>query len=130
MAWQSAVLLSTTASTHCYELVHGCPPVVPPATRASFQAPLSLDDPSKAAEELAQRSKLINQELPLAMANLQAAQHTDHVGRFGTALARSRVALGPKSSKERPALATPVQPVLVNPASFCPTACAFAHCGI
>jgi hypothetical protein len=75
LAYNCSVQSSTKFAP--YELVHGCPPVVPPATWASLQVPLTLEDPSKAAQELEARRLLIEKELPLAMANLQAAQHRD-----------------------------------------------------
>jgi hypothetical protein len=60
-----------------YQLLYARTPVVPPAVAQRVSTPLNFDDPVLAAESLLQRSQELQRLSPVAMGNLQIAQHRD-----------------------------------------------------
>ena len=60
-----------------YELLYATHPVVPPAIRERMIDPIDFDDVEAAAASLLTRSALVKRNMPLAMGNIQIAQHRD-----------------------------------------------------
>lgn len=70
---------SRQSSTGCspYELLYARQPVLPTAVRAKMEEPLDFDDQQQAAASLLRRAEWLKERIPVAMANLKAAQHRD-----------------------------------------------------
>jgi site-specific DNA-cytosine methylase len=62
-----------------YELMFARPPVVPPAVKEVLASPLDYDSPDAAAKDLALRKQRLQQQCPIALGNLAAAQHRDQL---------------------------------------------------
>lgn len=60
-----------------YELLFARQPIISTAAKQLFQEPLSLDSAEAASQHLMQRVRKIQREVPIAMANLKAAQQRD-----------------------------------------------------
>jgi hypothetical protein len=60
-----------------YTLVYGVEPVVPPAVKVRFDAPVDFDDPEAASSSLLQRSVAMRKHVVVACGNLEAAQKRD-----------------------------------------------------
>jgi hypothetical protein len=60
-----------------FELVYGVPPELPAFAKRKCCAPLSLDDPVRAAESLLERAKLLERALPMIRSKLEIAQQRD-----------------------------------------------------
>jgi hypothetical protein len=60
-----------------YQLLHGRDPVVPGAIKVAMGEPLDLDHPVRLEALVAQRAALFQRWMPMAMGNLQIAQHRD-----------------------------------------------------
>ena len=60
-----------------YELLYAQTPVLPPALVARLDSTISFDSPQLAAADLARRRELVKQHCPMALQNLQIAQHRD-----------------------------------------------------
>ena len=70
---------SKQSSTGCspYELLYARQPVLPAAVRVRMEEPLDFDSQQLAADSLLRRSEWLKERIPVAMANLKAAQHRD-----------------------------------------------------
>jgi hypothetical protein len=66
---------STGFSPHY--MLHGVHPIVPPAARRAFTAPVDLDDTEQAARFLMERAAALHASMPIAAGNLLIAQHRD-----------------------------------------------------
>ena len=60
-----------------YQLLYGREPVVPGAIRVALEEPLDIDRPDRLVTLVAQRAQLFRKWMPMAMSNLQIAQHRD-----------------------------------------------------
>jgi hypothetical protein len=60
-----------------YEMLYAQTPVLPPATVAKLSTSIDFDSPELAAADLARRRELVMQQCPMALHNLQIAQHRD-----------------------------------------------------
>jgi hypothetical protein len=60
-----------------YELLYAQTPVLPPALVARLDQPIDFDSPDLAAADLARRREVVKQHTPMALQNLQIAQHRD-----------------------------------------------------
>jgi hypothetical protein len=60
-----------------YQLLHGRAPVVPGTVRAAVAEPLNLDDETRLRALVPERAELFRRWMPMAMGNLQIAQHRD-----------------------------------------------------
>jgi hypothetical protein len=60
-----------------YQLLFGKGPVVPGAIRVAQEEALDLDQPERLAALVAQQAELFRQWMPMAMGNLEIAQHRD-----------------------------------------------------
>jgi hypothetical protein len=60
-----------------YQLLHGQNPVIPGAIKVAMGEPLDLDHPARLEALVAQRAALFQRWMPMAMGNLQIAQHRD-----------------------------------------------------
>jgi hypothetical protein len=68
---------SEQASLAGYQLLPGRDPVVPGAIKVTMGEPLDLDHPVRLEALVAQRAALFQRWMPMAMGNLQIAQHRD-----------------------------------------------------
>jgi hypothetical protein len=60
-----------------YQLLHGREPVMPGALKVAVQEPLDMDDPKRLVALVAERAARFQQWMPMAMGNLEIAQHRD-----------------------------------------------------
>jgi transposase InsO family protein len=60
-----------------YQLLYARQPVIPPATMERLECPLNFDNPTVAGTQLLQRVHLLRQSMPMAMDNIEIAQHRD-----------------------------------------------------
>jgi transposase InsO family protein len=60
-----------------YQLLFGREPVVPGAIKVALEEALDLDEPERLAALVAQRAVLFQRWMPMAMGNLEIAQHRD-----------------------------------------------------
>ncbi|GAQ89224.1 hypothetical protein KFL_005000010, partial [Klebsormidium nitens] len=60
-----------------YQILFGRDPVVPGAIKVALEEPLDLDHPERLKALVAQRAALFRRWMPMAMGNLQIAQHRD-----------------------------------------------------
>jgi hypothetical protein len=60
-----------------YHLLFGREPIVPGAIRVALDKPLDLDQPERLTALVAQRAELFCRWMPMAMGNLEIAQHRD-----------------------------------------------------
>ncbi|GAQ92009.1 hypothetical protein KFL_009030040, partial [Klebsormidium nitens] len=68
---------ASLASFSSYQLVHGRSPVVPGAIKVEIAEPLDLDNEERLVALVAERAKLFERWMPMAMGNLEIAQHRD-----------------------------------------------------
>jgi hypothetical protein len=62
-----------------YELLYGRQPVFPSAVQPKMEEPLDFDSQEAAASSILQRSAWLKERIPVAAANLRAAQHRDQL---------------------------------------------------
>jgi hypothetical protein len=60
-----------------YQLLHGMEPVMLGALKVAVQEPLDVDDPKRLVALVAERAARYQQWMPMAMENLEIAQHCD-----------------------------------------------------
>jgi hypothetical protein len=68
---------ASLASFSPYQLLYGRDPVVPGALKVFVTEPLDLDRPDRLEALVAQRAELFQRWMPMALGNLQIAQHRD-----------------------------------------------------
>lgn len=62
-----------------YQLLYAQLPVLPPAVVSRLDKEIDFDSPALAAADLARRRELVQQQCPMALQNLQIAQHRDEM---------------------------------------------------
>jgi Integrase zinc binding domain/Integrase core domain/PHD-finger len=60
-----------------YELLYARQPIFPSAVQAKMQEPINFEDEAGAAASILRRAEWLEKQMPVAMANLKAAQHRD-----------------------------------------------------
>ena len=60
-----------------YQLLYATAPVIPPAIRERMLEPIDFDDPELASASLLARATIVKNHLPMALGNLEIAQHRD-----------------------------------------------------
>ena len=60
-----------------YHLLYATAPVIPPAIRERMHEPIDFDNPDLAAASLLSRAAIVKNHLPMALGNLEIAQHRD-----------------------------------------------------
>jgi len=60
-----------------YHLLYATAPVIPPAIRERMLEAVDFDDPELAAASLLSRATIVKSHLPMALGNLEIAQHRD-----------------------------------------------------
>jgi uncharacterized protein (DUF2267 family) len=60
-----------------YELLYARQPVFPSAVQRKLQEPVDFDSADAAAESILRRAEVLRERMPIAAANLKAAQHRD-----------------------------------------------------
>jgi hypothetical protein len=60
-----------------YHMLYGREPVFPSSVQPKFQDSIDLDSPELAAASILQRASVLESSMPIAAANLKAAQHRD-----------------------------------------------------
>jgi hypothetical protein len=68
---------TSLAGFSLYQLLHGRDPVMPRALKVTVQEPLDLEDPQRLVALVAERAARFRQWMPMAMGNLEIAQHHD-----------------------------------------------------
>ena len=60
-----------------YHLLYATAPVIPPAVRERMLEPIDFDNPELASASLISRAAIVKYHLPMALGNLEIAQHRD-----------------------------------------------------
>jgi hypothetical protein len=58
-----------------YELLYGVPPIIPPAIKTRMDLPIDFANEDEATAYVLSRAKDLKEHMPIAMSNLESAQH-------------------------------------------------------